>query len=276
MLEWRSGTEKDLDNVLQIPNVFISVSKGQVAPTQDLAKAFGAKTKLDDIILEILNKGDIQVGEKERNAQLERTHREVLDIIASKLVDPTSKRVYTTGMLEKALDRLSVQGAQAHGEGKETANKIDSSSAQNGSNTGGKEKALPTWTGVVTNRSAKSQALDAMKALIAHQPIPISRARMRVRITCPTNILKQHVKPATKADDTMNDGETGSKPTGTVKDRILSYVEQTESQDMLGDEWELVGFIEPGAFKPLSEFVSTQTKGRASMDIMDMAVVHED
>ena len=269
--------------MLQIPNVFISVSKGQVAPTQDLAKAFGAKTKLDDIILEILNKGDIQVGEKERHAQLDRIHREVLDIIASKLVDPTTKRVYTTGMLEKALDQLSVQGAQAHVESKEAPSKSDSSSAtknmpaaQNGSNTGGKEKALPTWTGVVTNRSAKSQALDAMKALIAHQPIPISRARMRLRITCPTNVLKQHIKPVTKTDDTTNDEETGSKSTGTVKDRILSYVEQIESQDMLGDEWELIGFIEPGAFKPLSEFVATQTKGRASADILDMAVVHED
>ena len=282
MLEWRSGTEKDLDNVLQIPNVFLSVSKGQVAPTQDLTKAFGAKTKLDDIILEILNKGDIQVGEKERHAQLDRIHREVLDIIASKLVDPSSKRVYTTGMLEKALDQLSVQGAQAHGESKETPSRSDSSAAtnktvaQNGSNAGGKEKVLPTWTGVVTNRSAKSQALDAMKALITHQPIPISRARMRLRITCPTNILKQHVKPAMKADKGVNDEEIESKPTGTVKDRIMSYVEQIESQDMLGDEWELIGFVEPGAFKPLSEFVATQTKGRASADILDMAVVHED
>ena len=269
--------------MLQIPNVFISVSKGQVAPTQDLAKAFGPKTSLDDMILEILNKGDIQVGEKERHAQLDRIHREVLDIIAGKLVDPSSKRVYTTGMLEKALDQLSVQGAQAHSESKETPNKSSEATAadnapttQSGASTKGKEKALPTWTGVVTNRTAKSQALDAMKALIAHQPIPISRARMRLRITCPTSILKQPVKSVAKTDSAANDEETGSKSGGTVKDRIMSYVEQIESQDVLGNEWELIGFIEPGAFKPLGEFVGTQTKGRASADILDMAVVHED
>ena len=80
--------ETDLDNVLQIPNVFYSVSKGQTAPSADLAKAFGAQTPLDDIILEILKKGEVQVGEKERHAQLERTHNEVIDIVAGKLVDP--------------------------------------------------------------------------------------------------------------------------------------------------------------------------------------------
>ena len=281
MLEWRSGTEKDLDNVLQIPNVFISVSKGQVAPTQDLAKSFGPKTPLDDIILEILNKGDIQVGEKERHAQLDRTHREVLDIIAGKLVDPSSKRVYTTGMLEKALDQLSVQGAQAHhGESKESANKSSGAdmpaASQNATSAKAKEKDLPIWTGVATNRSAKSQALDAMKALIAHQPIPVARARMRVRITCPTSILKQPVKSGVKIDNTANEDEAESKPSGTVKDRILSYIEQIESQDVIGSEWELIGFIEPGAFKPLGEFVGGQTKGRASADVLDMAVVHED
>ncbi|KAG9979109.1 hypothetical protein KCU78_g21973, partial [Aureobasidium melanogenum] len=57
VLEWRSGVETDLDNVLQIPNVFLNVSKGQAAPSADLQKAFG-KVPLNDIILEILNKGE--------------------------------------------------------------------------------------------------------------------------------------------------------------------------------------------------------------------------
>lgn len=110
VLEYRSGVETDLDEVLQIPNVFLSVSKGQTAPKEDLAKAFGPKTSQDDIIMEILKKGEMQVGEKERHAQLEKVHNEVMTIVAGKLVDPKSKRVYTTGMIEKALDQLSSQG----------------------------------------------------------------------------------------------------------------------------------------------------------------------
>lgn len=52
----------------------------------------------------------MQVGEKERHAQVERIHNEVVDIVAGKLVDPKSKRVYTAGMIEKALEQLSSQG----------------------------------------------------------------------------------------------------------------------------------------------------------------------
>ena len=275
VLEWRSGVETDLDNVLQIPNVFLNVSKGAVAPTADLQKSFGAKTPLNDIILEILNKGELQVGEKERHAQLERVHNEVIDIVAGKLVDPKSKRVYTTGMIEKALDQLSNQGGHASHD----KSQKDNTPSASGTATpvegepAPEAKAKPTWTGVVTTRSSKSQALDAMKALIAHQPIPVARARMRLRITCPTSVLKQAVKNAPKAGAEAEDGEEKAK--GTVKDRILSYVEQVESQDVIGEEWEVIGFVEPGDFKHLSEFVANQTKGRARAEVLDMSVVHE-
>ncbi|KAI1144015.1 UPF0023 family protein [Hypoxylon sp. FL0543] len=274
VLEWRSGIETDLDEVLQIPNVFLNVSKGQTAPSAELAKAFGKDKSLNDIILEILNKGELQVGEKERAAQLERVHNEVISIVASKLVDPRTKRVYTTGMIEKALDMLS---SQAHQQG-------DKKGAEAGSGTGtpatgddaeAKQRTKEhIWTGVVTTKSAKSQALEAMKALIAHQPIPVTRARMRLRITCSTNVLKQAVKGSAAAKG--GDAEGEQKTPGTVKDKILSYVEQVETQDVLGSEWEVVGFVEPGAFKGLSDFVGNETKGQGRVEVLDMAVTHED
>ncbi|KAI0382914.1 SBDS protein C-terminal domain-containing protein [Hypomontagnella monticulosa] len=271
VLEWRSGIETDLDEVLQIPNVFLNVSKGQTAPSAELAKAFGKDKPLNDIILEILNKGELQVGEKERAAQLDRVHNEVISIVASKLVDPRTKRVYTTGMIEKALDMLS---SQAHQQGDKKTTETGSGTGTPA--TGDDAEAKPrtkehVWTGVVTTKSAKSQALDAMKALIANQPIPVSRARMRLRITCSTNVLKQAVK-APKGGD----AEGEQKASGTVKDKILSYVEQVETQDVLGSEWEVVGFVEPGAFKGLSDFVGNETKGQGRVEVLDMAVTHED
>jgi len=268
VLEWRSGIETDLDNVLQINSVFLNVSKGQTAPSADLAKAFGAKTPVNDIILEILNKGELQVGEKERHAQLERVHNEVVGIVASKLVDPKTKRVYTTGMIEKALEMLSSQGSQAQNAGSGTGTPA----------TGEDGEAKPkvkehVWTGVVATKSAKSQALEAMKALIAHQPIPVARARMRLRITCPTSILKQAAKGAPKPAD---DDEGEEKTKGTVKDRILSFIEQVETQDVVGSEWEVTGFVEPGAFKGLGDFIGNETKGQGRVEVLDMAVTHED
>ncbi|TKA70073.1 hypothetical protein B0A55_08998 [Friedmanniomyces simplex] len=295
---FRAGHESDLDSVLQIPNVFINVSKGQVAPNEDLKKSFPGMSR-DEIVLEILKKGEIQVGEKERGAELERMQREVVEIVAGRLVDPKSKRVYTVGMIKKALDQLSSQGghavgrqaAKGHGEGgasdrsksreQSTATTDSGAGASSGGGEAGAdgeaaaEKAKPKWTGVTTNKSAKSQALEAMKALIAHQPIPVARARMRLRITCPTSMLKQTVKIQPQPSKSTSEDTAEEAVKGTVKDKILSFVEQVESQDVLGEEWEVVGFVEPGSFKTLSEFVSTQTKGRARAEVLNMAVTHE-
>ncbi|KAH6888704.1 SBDS protein C-terminal domain-containing protein [Thelonectria olida] len=271
VLEWRSGIETDLDNVLQIPNVFLNVSKGQTAPREDLDKAFGKGKSTDDIILEILKKGEMQVGEKERAAQLERVHNEVISIVSSKLVDPRTKRVYTSGMIEKALDMLS---SQAHGGADKSA--VASATGTPATGDDGEAKPRPKdhiWTGVVTTKSAKSQALEAMKALIANQPIPVARARMRLRIACTTNVFKQAVKAPKGAS---KDEEGDQKAPGTVKDKILGYVEQVESQDVVGSEWEVIGFVEPGAFKALSDFIGNETKGQGRVEVLDMAITHED
>ncbi|KAL1800250.1 hypothetical protein ACET3X_000592 [Alternaria dauci] len=262
VLEWRNKIEKDLSNVLQIENVFLNVSKGQVAPKADLEKAFPKKS-LEDIIIDILDHGELQVGEKERNAELERTKNEVIDIVAGKLVDPKTKRVYTTGMIEKALDQLSSAAATQQG---------DKSESKEDGEDKGKAKELPKWSGIVTNKSAKSQALFAMKALIAHQPIPVARMQMKLRITCPTSVLKQAIKTAPKAQAGTDDKGT----TGTVKDAILGFMENVESQDTIGAEWEAVGLVEPGAFKGLNELIEGQTKGRGNVEVLEMAVGADD
>jgi ribosome maturation protein SDO1 len=292
LLEYRSGAEKDLDNVLQVPTVFLSVSKAQTAPSAELTKAFGADTPRDEILQEILRKGEVQVGERERKDALERVEKEVLDIVSGRLVDPNTKRVYTSGMISKALDQLlsasgQQQSGEANGAGEELSKK-------------------PMWTGVSSNRSAKSQALDAMKALIAWQPIPVMRARMRLRVTCPVSLLKQSVKAAasaapakeekapakgnkkggkgnkkSKRDDSDDeaggdDSEAAPKAAGTVKDKILNYIEAVESQEVSGDEWEVVGFAEPGAFKGLNDVIGNETRGRGRVEVLDMSVTHED
>ncbi|KAJ5087303.1 Ribosome maturation protein SBDS N-terminal [Penicillium angulare] len=296
LLEYRSGAEKDLDNVLQVPTVFLSVSKAQTAPSAELAKSFGADTPRDEILQEILRKGEVQVGERERKDILERVEKEVLDIVSGRLVDPTTKRVYTSGMISKALDQLSSASGQQN---------------TDGAGAGEDQVKKPLWTGVSSNKPAKSQALDAMKALIAWQPIPVMRARMRLRVTCPVSLLKQSVKAAPspgaakekeapsggsksnkkgkgskksakRGDDSDAEAEDSAvdsapKAPSTVKDKILGYIESIESQEVVGgDEWEIVGFAEPGAFKGLNEFVGNETRGRGRVEVLDMSVKHED
>ena len=141
--DWRLKVEKDLDEVLQIPQVFINVSKGQVANNDDLQKSFGT-TNQDEIILEILNNGEIQLNEKERNANLQQKQNEFLNIISTKCINPRSKKRYPPSMIEKVLNEL-------------------------------KFHLSPT-------KPTKTQALDAIKLLVEKQIIPIARAQMKIRI----------------------------------------------------------------------------------------------
>ncbi|CEH14949.1 shwachman-bodian-diamond syndrome protein [Ceraceosorus bombacis] len=142
--EWRTGVEKDLDEVLQIKSIFVNVSKGQTASKEDVEKAFpGLNT--DEALLEILKKGDLQVGEKERSHELSNSFREIATGVAEKCVDPGSQRPYTVGIIEKAMHDAGYS--------------------------------------IKTGRSAKQQVLDVIKLLQSSDTLPIERAKMRVRIT---------------------------------------------------------------------------------------------
>lgn len=142
--DFRKGIEKDIDEVLQIPQVFLNVSKGQTAPNDELQKAFGT-TDQDTIIMEILRRGEIQLHEKERQQESEKMHNEILTIISAKCINPKSKKRYPPTMIEKALRELKFNFSNP--------------------------------------RSAKSKALDAIKMLLESQLIPIARAKMKVKVT---------------------------------------------------------------------------------------------
>lgn len=162
-------------------------------------------------------------------------------------------------MIENALEMLRQQAHLSQGGDKEakSASASASSSATSAAAENGEANSSPTvsadaaaaasssssskehtWTGVTTTNSAKSHVLEAIKALIAKQPVPGPRASMRLRITRSAGVLKQAVKaPAAEKgngkkgakgrrgddDDECDDGRDKKAP-GTVKDKILSDV----------------------------------------------------
>ncbi|KAI9139926.1 SBDS protein C-terminal domain-containing protein [Paraphysoderma sedebokerense] len=146
VMEWRSGVETDLDNVLQIPNVFVNVSKGQLANKEDLMKAFKTDDT-DKIVLEILKKGELQVSEKERSHQLSTMYRDIATIISTKCVNPDTKRPYPVTMIEKSMSEIHFS--------------------------------------VNPNKSSKVQALEVIRQLQEKEVLKIERARMRVRLVLP-------------------------------------------------------------------------------------------
>jgi ribosome maturation protein SDO1 len=217
--------------------------------------------------MHILDDGEFQVGGKEREAELERTRHEVIDIVAGQLVDPKTKRVYTSGMIEKALDQLNSNTAHQQAEKKE------GDPGNNGADT---EKEKYKWTGVVSNRKAKAQALWAIKCLVAHQPIPVMRARMKLKVTCATQVLKYTAKSAAKSSETADATDKSETARKTIKEAILGFFEKTESEEVIGDEWEVVGFVEPGNYKSINDLIGSQTKGRGRVEVLEAAIVHED
>jgi len=144
--DWRNGTETNLDDVCQTSNVFINVSKGQVANSDDLKKAFGGISS-EDIVKEILKKGELQLGEKEREHAQSNQWKEIATLVAEKCVDPATQRPYPVGMVEKAM--------------------------------------LEAGFSLKPGKTTKSQVLDCIKLLQINSTLPIQRARMRVRITMP-------------------------------------------------------------------------------------------
>ncbi|PIL29943.1 hypothetical protein GSI_07854 [Ganoderma sinense ZZ0214-1] len=144
--EWRSGVETDIDDVLQIANVFVNVSKGELAKSNELKKAFNT-TDTNTIVKEILQKGELQVGEKEREHDLSSVRREIATLVAEKCVDPATQRPYPVGVIDKAMTEAGFSVKQGKG--------------------------------------AKAQVSECIKLLQAHSQLPIQRARMRVRVNVP-------------------------------------------------------------------------------------------
>ncbi|KAJ3997902.1 Shwachman-Bodian-diamond syndrome protein, partial [Lentinula boryana] len=144
--EWRNGVETNIDDVLQISNVFMNVSKGEVAKHGELKKAFGT-TEISEIVSEILKKGEVQVGEKEREHDQSALRKEIATLVAEKCVDPATQRPYPVGMIEKAMSEAGYS--------------------------------------LKPNKNAKSQVSDCIKILQSDSTLPIQRARMRVRVTMP-------------------------------------------------------------------------------------------
>lgn len=153
-----------MDDVLQINNVFMNVSKGEVARHSDLDKAFGTvdtNTIVEEVCApwssrvmiandrfdQILKKGEVQVGEKEREHDLTSLRKEIATMVAEKCVDPATQHPYPVGMIEKAMGEAGYSVRQG--------------------------------------KNAKSQVAECIKLLQSESNLPLQRARMRVRVTMP-------------------------------------------------------------------------------------------
>ncbi|KAF6718175.1 Ribosome maturation protein SBDS [Oryzias melastigma] len=157
VVSWRTGAEKDLDEVLQTHSVFMNVSKGQTAKKDDLVKAFGTEDQTE-ICKQILAKGELQVSDKERQTQLETMFRDIATTVADKCVNPDTKRPYPVSMIERAMKDIHYS--------------------------------------VKPNKSAKQQALEVIRQLKETMEIQRAHMRLRLVLPAKeAKRLKEKLKP---------------------------------------------------------------------------------
>jgi ribosome maturation protein SDO1 len=146
VVNWRSRVETDINEVLQAQTVFHNVSRGVIASKESLLEAFGNAEHLACAMI-ILDKGDLEVSEKERSLHFETLFKDIAATLSEKCINPMSKRPYPVSIIEKAL-------RDAH-------------------------------FAVAPSKTAKAQIIKALQVLKDHGDIAIERARMKVRLTVP-------------------------------------------------------------------------------------------
>lgn len=148
--DYKNGIENDLDEILQINEIFNNVNKGIAASNVVLKECFpqyaqgnNNSVNKEKIIREILNKGEINLSNLEREHKLKNMNNEILQIVSNKTINPKNKKRYPPSIIYKALTILNFK--------------------------------------VNLSQPAKIQSLNAIKLLIEKQIIPIKRCKMLIK-----------------------------------------------------------------------------------------------
>eukprot|EP01125_Pyxidicula_operculata_P013357 TRINITY_DN4429_c0_g1_i1.p1 TRINITY_DN4429_c0_g1~~TRINITY_DN4429_c0_g1_i1.p1 ORF type:complete len:261 (+),score=68.24 TRINITY_DN4429_c0_g1_i1:27-785(+) len=170
--EWRRGVETDIDEVLQRPVVFTNVSKGELAKAEDLKKAFNTTDQIKACKV-LLEKGELQVSEKERKQELDQIFKDIATLVVEKCVNRETGQALTVGVVERAMKEIHVSVNPA--------------------------------------KSAKQQALQVIKLLEEKSNLPLERAKMKLQIILPEakyNAIAETLKPLLQQIDSQktNDG----------------------------------------------------------------------
>merc|ERR1712150_409127 len=165
------GTEKDIDEVLQTTRIFKNVSKGQVAKQADIKAAFGDSDE-DAICRLILAKGDLQIGQKERDHELRAKTREAASIVSSKCINTQTNLPFPIPQIEKAMKEIKFI--------------------------------------VKPSKNAKQLAIELIKLLEKGSLIPLARQQMRLRLTLPPNGKKHRSQLAPLFAEIENEVFTSS------------------------------------------------------------------
>ena len=129
---------------MQVDQIFTDVERGTVASKAELKK-FG-KMSRDEIITEILNKGEFQMSDLEREDKLENIKLDIANWVSDQCINSEDGNQFPTSIILRAMKEANCK--------------------------------------VVHTKTAKQQALTILVEL--KRVIPIERARMHIKVTFQT------------------------------------------------------------------------------------------
>jgi len=98
------------------------------------------------------------------------------------------------------------------------------------------------------NKSAKSQALQVIKEMQSKKCLPIQRGHMRLKITIPDKKIGSKIKPE------------------------IAHLCICIEKETFGAAHVLVVLMDPGHFRELNDLIGKNTKGKGSVEVMELAV----
>ncbi len=159
------------------------------ANKSDLISAFGTDD-VRTVAIEILDKGEVQVSEKERALDQESKLKEIATIISQKCINKETNRPFPTTMIERCI----------------------------------KEELHYS---IKMNQTTKQQSLEVIKLLKSQNILPqLERAQMRVQIIMPAAIAKAVLKKLKDVCTTIENEEWGTNFEAVSS----SYVKSTSKQ----------------------------------------------
>jgi ribosome maturation protein SDO1 len=148
-------------------------------------------------VSQILSKGEVQIGDKEREHDIATLRREIATLVAEKCVDPGTQAPYSVSIIERAMTEAGYSVR---------ANK-NAKSQVSASNSKAKEK----------RQCYLPQVSECIKILQTDSTLPIERAKMRIRVTVPVANIDDLRERLLDGVDKLEHEETGDEWSGVGK-----------------------------------------------------------
>ena len=105
---YKQGETIALEEIVEGYTVFENLSKGLKADLNSLTEIFGSNDERE-IIMAVLDKGDLQITQEQRNRFLKEKREEIIAYLMKHAVNPKTKSPHPASRIEKAMDEAGVR-----------------------------------------------------------------------------------------------------------------------------------------------------------------------